>query len=707
MNRVAAFGLVGVALFAGADLFGKEEAAPDDDGGVILSAEELRRVSAEKPYVITPLGEEGHLKLNRELPNRATYRAKKVFEPGFRLFGAGGPDAVIVPERGVEAQRPMNELRWHLEQMIGREVRLVSPKEIPPDVPVLTVRFTDVPGAAERSVVRIDGRTVFIEGTDDVGISHALTYFLESLGIRYLWPGPTGKIIPKKQDVFLPKGLALDDTPSLKMRRIRTYYGPAETMIELTKRKFGVDAPKAANRTRRLLLEEWIENRSFWAWHGVNDAKALPGGEPIKGGNYRWVHRFNDYYVRFGKDHPDWFAMQPDGTREQDNRPCFCMSNPGLVDQIAKETIEMFRFEPEVVSHSLCLPDGGYKCFCLCANCRRMDPKNSPRHTGMIFSPVRCPCIGYSYTDRVLAFNNAIAEKVVAACPGKMLSIYAYSSYVEPPMQVKPHPALLIVSVAGGNYIKPSLREKAYKSLAAWTTFGNRFVWRPNVLAGFRAQMPVNSSRWLFEDVENFKANGMIGTDFDCMNNMWATDGLNFYMLAKAHLNPDRLAYDDFYADYLAAAFGPAAPAMRKYYDLLAETYRLAADDKEAYDRKWADVEPARVREKGYDQYIRRYDEKALGAYLDEADRLAVGDGDVLKRLAFIRKGFELGLWEKRTAEAVWGKSPQLKDIRRGFAEFVRATWEENPLVLSLGGLAFYDGFLGRDPLGLADGGKK
>ena len=163
----------------------------DDEGRVIVTEKEAKTKSDTSAFVMEPLGEEGHLKLNSEMPNKPTFRAKKPFEPGLRLFGAGGKDAVIVARHGVEVQRTLNELRWHLEEMIGRDVAVVP--RFPDDgTPAIVIEFAKKLDASEHSLVHVEGNVLWIEGTDGIGMSHALTYVLESLGCRYLWAGRNG-----------------------------------------------------------------------------------------------------------------------------------------------------------------------------------------------------------------------------------------------------------------------------------------------------------------------------------------------------------------------------------------------------------------------------------------------------------------------------------------------------------------------------------
>ena len=670
----------------------------DGEGNVIVDesgkAKKPKKfvVPEENGWILVPLGAPGNLKLNDDLPKKPVFRQRKAARDGLKLFGEGVKDAVIVSQHGPILQKPMNELRYHLEEMIGREIY------VQPDYPddgraAITVRYCG--GSQERSVVRVEGSRVYIEGPDAPGLSHALTYFLESLGCRYLWPGKGGKVIPKKSEVFVPEGLSLDFTPQLKIRRMRDYHAVHERRVNFA-RPFGIDSLKAAQRNRELAIDHF-ENRTFWQWHGLNDSIAVPGDEPTDDGKYRWEHRFNDYYERFGKTHPEWFALQPDGTREMDNRPTFCMSQEGLVDQIANETIEMYRRDPSVVAHTLCLPDGGYKTWCQCPECRKLDPVNAVKGSRLLILPQGRERREYvAYSDRVLNFYNRIIAKVKREFPEKRFTMYAYASYESPPVKETPDPSLIIISVAGGYYRTQDDRDRARRTLAAWGTFGNELIWRPNAPGGFSVRVPSNNARWFFDDLELYKANNVIGTDFDVVSGAWAQRGFVNYMLAKAHLNPDRLSYDDVVDDYCAVAFGKGAEAMKSYFAALERLYeRVAAD----WANEIAAADPTRPipRVAGVDCYMRHFNADEFTPHLDAAEKAAAGDAESLRRIAFFRTGLEIGRMDKRIAEAVWADSPDLREIQREAISRVRRVWDEVPFAISLSA-GFYGSAPGRKP---------
>src|ERR1041385_8620758 len=60
----------------------------------------------------------------------------------------------------------------------------------------------------------------------------------------------------------------------------------------------------------------------------------------------------------------------------------------------------------------------------------------------------------------------------------------------------------------------------------------------------------------------------MMGTDFDSCCHHWATQGLNYYVVARLHWNPEQ-DVDAIVDDYCRSGFGPAAKAVRRYFDRL------------------------------------------------------------------------------------------------------------------------------------------
>ena len=196
---------------------------------------------------------------------------------------------------------------------------------------------------------------------------------------------------------------------------------------------------------------------------------------------------------------------------------------------------------------------------------------------------------------------------------------------------------MLVVLTVSGEYSKGA---EATKNFASWSNYGIPTYWRPNLLWGFRTVAPQNFGRHIFEDLEAMKVNNLEGTDFDCYYDQWAEFGFTYYMLSKGMLNPDHLDYDTIAADYLEKGFGPAAPAMKKYYDILEKLFNDVAE-----------VKTFR-RSRGYSNYQRLIKFEPLDAALAEARTLAKDNPLILKRIAFFARGLEPARFEHEIVKA-------------------------------------------------------
>ncbi len=667
-----------------------------------LRAEELRkeiqRLLDRRPdlgfgneralWGVQPLGAPGTLKLPTEFVNRPVFQKKRPYRPGLVLFGQGRSCAVYIPQGNTRLRALAEEFAWHLEQMCGGRFPVIelgtadSPEKSP------AVLFADAARApkelssmsGEASIVRCLGETLLIAGRGS-GASHAVTYVLEALGCRYLWPGESGKIIPKKSEIVLPRDIDIAFSPKFRLRGVRED-GSMSNRIRYSLRRLGfVPEVAFARHTRVRSDRRRPANRGFWQWHGVNDSVDVEGFSS-RPGAYVWGHYFGDYVKRYWKDHPEWFALQRDGTRDMSRageRPTFCLSNKALAEEAARDLIEKFRKRPSTAAFSACLPDGGPTTQCLCPSCRRLDPVNAPPSS----------IAGHPYvsrTDRAFTFANRIAEGVTAVLPEKRLTFYAYCDYERPPVAVKPHPALILFNVAG-EYTVGRTRAVSHRTLAAWSSFGNEMFWRPNVLRGFNVEVPFDFSRAVFEDTELCKANNFIGTDFDCMCNQWAVKGLMCYMTAKALMNPERLSYDDLLDDYCRAGFGKGASDIKAYFAYLAAVSDEVARNNDNY------------RGSG-DKYIRAFDTVKAHRFLDAAADAAAGDDEALRRIRFLRVGVRYAEHEQRCARALGARDRNTLAFQKDFLRFVHDMYADDDalVAVSVAGIGFYNARL-RDAL--------
>ena len=649
----------------------KKLSFPDDEGNDILTAEgreakalqdqfiaafakgkDIEKLPELEKWIPVPLGEAGNQVLPSTLPRKPKFLKPVERADGVTLLDGSVKTVIVVPKEEEQSRKLADELVWHLEKMSGEKFEIVE--SVPEKGPALVYRTLRCPegfarGSEAYFKIWREGDKVILGG-EGTGKSRATTYVLEALGCRYLWPGESGKVIPKKTKIILPE-IAVEDATPLVVRRARLYRWPEHRDIEA--------------------------NRDFWRWHGMNDMKFMTD-RPGAADKYEWGHYYADYYPKYSKSKPKLFALQPDGTRKlhlgkHTERPTFCLSNPELVEITVKRKLAEIKANPDKKAFSLCLPDGATSTWCMCEECRKLDPVNGAKINMVTFFPERRPVPYVAFTDRVFDFMNRLSERISAEYPDKLLSTYAYAWYTAPPVKVKPHPNLLILSVAG-NYSNAASDGSVEKNIAAWKSFGNKILWRPNAHRGFRVHAPDNFARRMFADISLLIENGIFGVDYDTMYCEWAVRGFVYYVTAKAHFNPDRLDYDAFADDYCKMGFGAAAKPLREYFDALERATTAAAaanaEDKAA-SVGWAE------RERRQNRLFAQLDFDALDALLAQAKSAAKGDEAVLKRLERLQFGNDLGRFFSRMA---LGKpSKPTDDEKKEFRKYVDGYLSNDP----------------------------
>ncbi len=601
----------------------------------------------------TPLGAPGKLRLKSISTRAPEFQKAPPLKNAMLLAENGEAKALIC---GSE-KALVNELKRHLDKMTGADFKVVS--AVPNDSPAIVVsRDSTLP--PETIIVKTSPSRILISGSEP---RMGLFYFLEKLGCRFLWPGESGKVIPRVATLYAPE-IDLNTVPVLQRRGIRNPLpGGGRTPWGL--KACGITDNAAQEeycRNYRSAVNYQPGNSTIWQWHGM-------GGRA----NFRWGHAFGHFYKKHGKTQPELFALQPNGSRSQDaspDRPRLCLGNPATSEVIAREVKEFFASNPSANSQTICLNDGGATSFCMCVMCRKLDPANAVPIKMLFNINGMSQDIPYvSLTDRVLDFSNRIAEKTAAAFPGKYLGVYLYSYYASLPVSVTPHKSLLFC-ITEQSYISDRHRQQALEDYGKWRNFGNLLFFRPNALWGhFRIIAPQNYARKMFNDLEFYKANGLAGTDFDCCEQQWAGKGLIYYALLKAHWNPDRLSYDDIFDDYCKSGFGPAAKEVKAYWSLLEKLTDQAA----ATDRPYLDF----------------FNEKTaaeLRSILDLAAAKVAKAPEFLQRVNFLKAGLTAGEYTIALDNALKSKNKALFQSKLAqFRSWIKSTAMAAPFVLEPG----------------------
>jgi len=430
-------------------------------------------------------------------------------------------------------------------------------------------------------VIHIVGGDVAENGDPVKGTLFGAYEFIERvLGVRWLFPGAHGEVVPQRKTLVVGE-LNERFQPPIQKRKVRNQALTREDTFAPVLAKWGVtvEAWKAAHDPaiegmwfRRMRLGERIQ---------------------IEGG-----HAYAGHWEKLGAEHPEWFALQPDGTRTQKTpRERLCKSNPALWDYVAQQRIAEFKANPALRTASLAPNDGGANKFCMCEKCRALDPPEAPKlvnDRSLIDPATKLPFPEYpALSDRVFTFFNEIAKRVRAEVPDRRLVCYAYSVYRTPPVRLKALEPNLIVGYVGLDL----------EAIDAWSKIAPQLYIRPNDLGPvIDLGLPRNHAVHFAKAVKFCVEHHAIGFDFDNCHGNWSGHGLDYYVLCKALWNPD-LDVRATIADYCRAAYGPAAEAMLRYHERLEKI-----SDQVRADKQLAAKSPKATR------LLRYYSEEALMA---------------------------------------------------------------------------------------------
>jgi hypothetical protein len=505
-----------------------------------------------------------------------------------------------------------------------------------------------------------DGKTP----SDPWGTRYAVTTLLdETLGCKYLWPTETGLVVPARKTVEVP-ALDVRFTPLLRQRMIRPMGYNDRLQAGLDKLSF---TKEDYLKYHKAAAPEWF------GWHRMGGTLGLIGGDGSILPKEAWE--------RFQKEHPEWFAMQSDGSRDpapNEGRPRLCKSNPALVEAIVQEKLKELKANPGRSSVSLMTHDGGQTGMCLCPACKAMDPQEGRAVKIWTYNHAakKIEWIDYvSLTDRMFTFYNAIAEKVAKEYPEVLFTGQAYSVYSAPPVRTKLHPSIIIRYV-GISYATDKSRKEGLDDWNTWSKAASKLYFRPNLLLlGRREGTPAIYVHKLAADFRHLAGHGMLGTDFDSCAHNWATQGLNYYILAKLHWNPD-LDVDAAIDDYCRAGFGAGWQEARKY---LARIEQLTDKMAAAELTITAPYTPEVIAE--------------LRGHLDAADKAAAGDEAVRRRVAFLRTGLDYAEMQAKVYRIVEGaKDRALTDEEKALSSalldqrwrMMRKMFKEEPFAVNL-----------------------
>jgi hypothetical protein len=210
-------------------------------------------------------------------------------------------------------------------------------------------------------------------------------------------PGEYGEVIPKSATLQLPE-LSVEERPDFPVRA----YGIGTEGEQMTRDYF------------LWLLHNRMNPRTV-AWFGMVADGTI--------GNILPREQL--------KTHPEWFALQPDGSRNP-NEPCMAdelrrhdpkhAGQPRLLDEIMKKIAEPANANQHVSDFA---PEDGAP-WCACGLCRRM---STQLPDGMGYGPAT----EYATSQEYFFFVNRLLDAVAEKYPGYWLATNGYFNRYPPP----------------------------------------------------------------------------------------------------------------------------------------------------------------------------------------------------------------------------------------------------------------------------------
>lgn len=507
----------------------------------------------------------------------------------FTLVRNGKPECVIVIARKPtwNAEYAAKELQSYVLRMSGAKIEICSEADsISPGRRILVGRskLTDaipdlkIPDGLtmnlreEGYVLYCKGDTLVLAGNDTtvgdartdkprcpivegaamgesmyLGTRYAVYDALGRLGVRWFMPGEYGEVVPKTPTLELPD-MSVEERPDFPVRA----YGISTDGEQMTK---------------DLLL--WlIRNRMnprTVGWFGMVSDGSLSNYLP------------KDQV----KIHPEWFALQSDGSRNP-NAPCMSdelrrndpkhAGRPRLIDEIMKKIDEPANAGQHLSAFA---PEDGPPA-CACELCRNM---SSRFPDGMEYGPRTEHVTSQEY----FFFVNGLLEAVAKKHPGYLLATNGYYNRYPPP-EVGPefnrHRNLTvmfadIIACSMHGYDDPRCwqNRQQYDYLKRWCELSDK-VW----IYGYNYSL-VNTTgaitpmtRRAIRTIPLMRKAGAIGfhdlDTTDLMHNAIASYVARFALEWNCRVDVNAIL-----ADFYHKWFGPAAEAMRAYYNKLESAF--------------------------------------------------------------------------------------------------------------------------------------
>ncbi len=396
------------------------------------------------------------------------------------------------------------------ETTVGNKVEMDFP-------PVMYPSLT-LPNLHAFVIKTVDRDTLVIRGATRYPVVYAVSSFLRRVvGVERYWPTEPGGI----GDVYTPK--------------------PTLTVPEMTWK----DWPYLISRHVGFPLKGWDithenEYPDMFLWYRGTVTLGM-------------MHNFFELIspAEYGETHPEYFP-EINGRRMVPTTKIHwqpCVSNREVVEICARKIIAAFDADPKRIGHALAVNDGSGHCEC--ANCKAMDSPEADANTTQL-------------TDRYIKFMNAVADRVAAKHPDRLIGFLSYGAVRMPPTTVKLHPNLVPYYCAMGRGI--------YDGWDRWMAAGAKNMGHYGYHNDRWFTIPKINPHQEAERIRYMVGSGVQRGYYKEFNPTYPLDAHAAIVCAELQWDP-RLDEDRIIDKYYDDMFAEASAEMRGFYETLENDY--------------------------------------------------------------------------------------------------------------------------------------